>query len=681
MTPLPSNEPRPTEPSKRLGAAPGQVLAWATFGVFNAITIAIQVPYRRGYLGQRVSHHAHDAGQMLAIGLVSCAAVALWVRGAKRIAPSLKPCPAAALDLGAIAVVALVVGSLTLREDLGNFADRLIQGHGVGRLGPLVLPLLIAVTALVVPVAAGVGRLLARPWVRWTGVLVAAGLGAANELVLQNDYRGVHLFLAWTAAALGSSAMANLPLPSALLSTKARAIRLSFVGLFASTAAYSVFSWPGSRVMNELYKVSGAVLTPYLAAAHQSRDSALDEHFLSESARPWFADRAGLPDVPPSAPPSAMRDRIILLLFIDSFRADVLASPRNAAALPTIFDLKRRSVYFPAARSPGSGTVFSFAQIFTSRYFSQMYWSPMVAGGGALPHADPSPRFPELLVKAGIPTYTSCSIEWLDNESGVVRGFSEEKILPLETPRLPVRNANELVDDAIDRLGRWKEGPMFLFFHFMDAHYPYDRAGKTGTEQQRYLGEIGIIDKELGRLRAAIVEKGLAPHTMTILTADHGEAFGEHHTTQHGSTVYEELLRVPLVIESPDLPPHAVPAAVSLMDLGPTILDLLGQPTPGTYMGQSLVPLLRGGLAELSRPIVAESRLMRALLFTDGFKVITDPRKGTIEVYDLNHDPGELTDLYDDNSDQNGEKHVGALDQFFRAQSLKRPGYVAPYRP
>jgi hypothetical protein len=681
VTPLPPNENRPIEPSERLGAATGQVLAWATFGVFNAITIAIQVPFRRGYLGQRVSHHAHDAGQMLAIGLASCAAVALWARAVKRLAPGLKPRAAAALDLGAIAIVALILGFRTLGEDLGNFADRLIQTHDAGRLGPAVLPLLIVAFALTIPAAAALGRLLARPWLRWPAVVVAAGLGVANEVVLQNDYRGVHLLLALTAAALGSSALATLPLPTALLSRRARAIRLGFVGIFTVIAGYGILIWPGSRVMSELYKVSGAVLTPYLAAAHQARESAIDERLLPENARPWFADRAGMPDVPPTAPPSAMPDRIVILLFIDSFRADVLASPRNAAALPTIFDLKSRSVYFPGARSPGSGTVFSFSQIFSSRYFSQMYWSPRVAGGGVLPHADPSPRFPELLVKAGIPTYTSCSIEWLNNESGVVRGFSEEKILPFETPRLPVRNAIELVDDAIDRLGRWKGGPMFLFFHFMDAHYPYDRAGKTGPEEKRYIGEIGLIDKELGRLRAAIVEKGLAPHTMTILTADHGEAFGEHHTTQHGSTMYDELLRVPLVIESPDLPPHAVPEAVSLMDLGPTILDLLGQPTPGTYMGQSLVPLLRGGHAELSRPIVAESRLMRALLFPDGFKVITDPRKGTTEVYDLNHDPGELTDLYDDKSDVDGEKHVGALDHFFRAQSLKRKGYVPPYRP
>ena len=220
MTPLPQIETRPTEPSERLGAATSLLLAWATLALFNAITIAFQVPYHRGFLRQRIDHHVYDAGQMLAIGLASGAAVALWLRVRARLPLRLRA--ATLLDLGAVAVVALVLGFLTLGDDLANFADRLIQTHGAARFGAFVSPLLTVAVALVIPAAAGLGRLVARPWVRWLGVLGAASLGAANEVALQNDYRAVHLFLAWAAATLGASAIATLPLPRALLSRRAR---------------------------------------------------------------------------------------------------------------------------------------------------------------------------------------------------------------------------------------------------------------------------------------------------------------------------------------------------------------------------------------------------------------------------------------------------------------------------
>ncbi len=676
MTPLPQNEDRSTKPPARLGADAGQLLAWATLAVFNAITIAIQVPYDRALPRQRVAHHLYDAGHMLAIGLASAAAVALW----SRLRPRLRPRAAVLLDLAALTAASLTLGFLTLANDLGNLADRLVQSRAGAAVGPAVLPGLIVVTALVIPAAGALGRLVARPWLRWVGVLLAVGVGAANEVILQNDYRTIHLYLAWAAAVLGGSAVATLPLSPRLLSSRARTGQLVAQALCASVAAYTLVVWPGARVIRELYKVSGAVLAPLLSTAHQASVSTFDESLLPAEARPWFRDRAGQPDVPPTAKPAAMPNRIILMLFIDSFRADVLASPANAATLPNIFELEKRAVDFTTARSPGSGTVYSFTQLFADRYFSQMYWSTKVAGGGTWPHADTSPRFPELLEKAGIPTYTSASIEWMINEYGVVRGFSEQRIHPFETPRLPVREAHELIDDTIARLDRQGEGPLFLFLHFMEAHFPYDRAGKTGSEQSRYLREIGLIDKELGRLRAAVVQKGLAPRTMTILTADHGEAFGEHHTTAHSSTLYDELLRVPLVIEAQDLPPRRVDEPVTLMDLGPTILDLFGQPTPGAYMGQSLVPLLHGDHAKLTRPIVSESRLIRSLVFPDGIKAITDPRKGTIELYDLRRDPGELTDLFNEDK-ESSDRHLGALNLFFREHMLKRRGYVAPYRP
>ena len=109
------------------------------------------------------------------------------------------------------------------------------------------------------------------------------------------------------------------------------------------------------------------------------------------------------------------------------------------------------------------------------------------------------------------------------------------------------------------------------------------------------------------------------------------------------------------------------------------ILDLFGLPTPGELMGQSLVPFLRGEAPALTRPILADSsRMMRALVFPDGFKIIHDRRRGTVELYDLNDDPREPHDLFDE-SGAAGDARLQTLRRFFRAHSLKRPSYRVPY--
>ena len=192
------------------------------------------------------------------------------------------------------------------------------------------------------------------------------------------------------------------------------------------------------------------------------------------------------------------------------------------------------------------------------------------------------------------------------------------------------------------------------------------------------LAEIGVVDQQIQRLKKDLADMGLAPRTTLIVTADHGEAFGEHGTQFHATTLYDELLRVPLIISSPGVRPRQVSEPVSLVDLGPTVLDLMGVPTPGHFMGQSLVPFLRGESPVLTRPIVAEGRLKRAMVFPDGKKAIVDDRHGTIEVYDLRSDPKEERNLFDENRD--AEAHEAVLRAFLEGHTIKRSGYRVPYR-
>jgi arylsulfatase A-like enzyme len=133
---------------------------------------------------------------------------------------------------------------------------------------------------------------------------------------------------------------------------------------------------------------------------------------------------------------------------------------------------------------------------------------------------------------------------------------------------------------------------------------------------------------------------------------------------------------------APGVPPRAVDDPVSLIDLGPTILDLMSLPTPGAFMGQSLAPFLRGQNPPLSRPVIADSsRLLQAMLFPgdDGLlKIIRDNRRGTVELYNLTKDPGELKNIYRED-DPVSQSKLALLSAFFRAHTLREKGYRPPF--
>jgi arylsulfatase A-like enzyme len=185
--------------------------------------------------------------------------------------------------------------------------------------------------------------------------------------------------------------------------------------------------------------------------------------------------------------------------------------------------------------------------------------------------------------------------------------------------------------------------------HYLETHSPYFAGNKGDAPFTRYLAEASIVDGYLGRLRKEIVDLGLADRTVIIVAADHGEAFGEHQTWFHAVSVYEELLRVPLLIHVPGVAARRVDTPVTLMDLGPTILDLFGQTTPGSYMGQSLVPFLRGQSPTLTRPIAAETgRLQRNLI---------------------------------DDADPRSEVRLRETRAFFERNAYHKTDYKPPYRP
>lgn len=639
-----------------LGGVRALLVAVALLVVVNAAVLALVVDLPPQGWQLRGLHHLFDAGQHLAVGLVVAGAIAACRRlGLTR----------GRRGLLVLAAVSLVVGAATLVEDLSGFAHGMLPGAPA-----VALWLLVALVSGGVVASAVLGRWLARPAWRWIAVSGGTGALVLNHVVLESDYPGAHLYLAAAGVTVIAFALANATVPS-WWSRASAALPWAFA---TGLAAFTLLVPPGNTLLLNILRLDGSVVTPYFARLGQIGSSG--GVTFPVKWEPWFRDRRAMPPIPPSRQRALPEDGIVILLTIDSLRADVLASRKHDERLPHLARLRDASLDFTAARTPGSQTVYTIAQFFMGTYYSMQYWTKYPDLRDLWPHEDETVRFPAVLADAGVPTVNFATTKWLKNEQGIVRGFTEDTLVEPRGTRYSL--TAQTVPKIIERLEQHEAGPLFIYTHALDAHYTVSPK-KASDPFERYLANLELVDDSLGTLRAAIEQLGIAERTILIVSSDHGEAFGEHDTKHHRSTLYDELLRVPLLIHAPGVEPNSIDVPVSIMDIGPTILDLFGQPTPGHFMGQSLVGFLRGAEPRLTRPIIAEGRLKKAMVFPDGQKVIVDDRHKTSEVYDLRRDAGELENLLDASS--RASERVQVLRVFFGIHEIQREGYQVPFRP
>lgn len=657
----PEKVEEPPKPAKSLGPAAATLSAFSVLSLVSGIVVATRP------LGQLPRLHARlvvffTMGHVLLLGSAAALIVALWARfGPKR----------RVFATLAIALLAAACGVVVLEDDAAGVAERLSQIAAL----PFSFTL-VAISiglAMSIPAAFALGRALARRWIRLVVAAFCVAIVWANGLLLPGTYEGAHLFAFLAAAVLFAASLVDAPLPARLAKAPRWAFRVPS-GLVASFGVLSLVLIPPDVTHVAMLGQPAAVLAPYALLVV---DAGGDSWEPSEAERPWFESREKTPPITPSEARILPPSPIVLVISIDSLRADILADEARRPKLPGLFQIRDESAYFTEARSAGSSTAPALAAMFSCVHYSQQYWSRHPKSpGDPYPHLDPKPRFPELLSAAGIQTVTVDSAGWLINEFGIVRGFAEEKTVRVGRD---YPSARTVLEPVIERIRNHQGGPLFVFAHLLDAHSPYDRALKTGPIVDRYVGELGLVDLEIRRMRNDLVRTGLWPRTMLVIMSDHGEAFSEHGMTFHGQTLYDELLRIPLLFRVPNKPPHRFSEPVSLIDLGPTILDAYGVQTPGHCMGQSLVPLLAGGKTQLTRPIVAEARLKRAIVTTDGKKIIHDTRSRSVELYDLKKDPKEENNVYDEDSAEAVEM-LGRVKRFFAAHTLKKPGYKVPFR-
>jgi arylsulfatase A-like enzyme len=212
--------------------------------------------------------------------------------------------------------------------------------------------------------------------------------------------------------------------------------------------------------------------------------------------------------------------------------------------------------------------------------------------------------------------------------------------------------------------------PFFLWVHFVDPHDPYDppaehralfppRSGATDLEREiaAYDGEIHFADAEMGKLLDAIHDAGRLADTLTVITADHGEGLMDHGQMGHGLLLYEAAVRVPFVFHWPARLPAGgvVEAPVQLVDLAPTVLDLLDVAVEAQPEGKSLKGALAGGGGpEAERPVFLQRRTFettkvagqevrgdKSAVRSGKWKYIEAPEENSFELYDLTSDPSE----------------------------------------
>ncbi len=386
------------------------------------------------------------------------------------------------------------------------------------------------------------------------------------------------------------------------------------------------------------------------------RTGRLAAAILALSPSLWSCGPADLAPAPSTAP----RPNIVFFL-LDTVRADhlgVYGYPRET--MPFLARLATRGLLFERAYAPSTWTAPSMASVFTGRWVHEHgVLSGLAATRSALKRGETVAlnripqeleTLPELLARAGYRTFGAADNFNIGEAMGFTRGFAE----------FSAKDQGGLRHGKV--VSEWRQrllagGPYFLYLHHMAAHAPYRRRAPwydPATPPERR--EVAAYDSNLSfmdeKIREVFEALGLDSNAVLIVTADHGEEFGDHGSAGHGNTLYEELLRVPLVLFGPGrVPVGRVAGPVSPIDILPTLRELLGLPPSAQDAGRSLLGSARDGV-EPNRALFpmrwdefAPTPVIRKAVVTERHKLILTLPEGREELYDLAADPGERHNL------------------------------------
>ncbi|MBA2662891.1 MAG: sulfatase [Bradymonadaceae bacterium] len=413
-------------------------------------------------------------------------------------------------------------------------------------------------------------------------------------------------------------------------------------------------------------------------SAHANQIVRLEIRPSAACTTPLKLNRAALvvPGVRPQVP-KVERPKYIVFWMIDTLRADHLPIHfETDVQAPHLKRLAEEGASFKLAYVQGTESRVSHASLFTGLYPNRH--KVLVRG-----KVDPQvPILSEYIKKAGYKTGVIASNGYLSHLLNLNRGWDyytnniheETAVGGMFMARGGVRWATEN-----------KDNPFFLYLGTIDPHVTYrrhedliglyekepysgryDRAcsgedlglikGKKLDVSPRdrlrihnlYKNEITYNDQAFGFLRAQLEELGIWEQTMVVVTADHGDEFWEHGNVGHGHNVHQEMVHVPLIIYYPPLIPAntVVEAGVDIVDILPTLIDVVGSEAAADKQGKSLIPLIHNMHGGYPEPAVATQYLIHYAMQLQQWKIYL--RRGDFQLYDRIADPKELTNVASD---------------------------------
>ncbi len=374
-------------------------------------------------------------------------------------------------------------------------------------------------------------------------------------------------------------------------------------------------------------------------------------------------------------PASVIRNPNVVLITIDALRADHVGSyGYTRPTTPHLDALAAESIRFAHAWSHAPSTRYSVPAILTGLY-------PLNVAVGSMAVHWPQPILPEnhllaeMMKDLGYFTGATLSYYYFERAWGLDQGFDEYddhlKFLHsgagVDPSRTHGTSARELADLDVAFVDQHAHDKFFLWTHYYDTHFdfmahaePETHFGRPNTNDEidLYDGEIRFTDIQLGRLFEALHKNGLWDKTIIVITADHGDGFGEHgipKDKRHGYHLYKNETSIPLLIRVPGLPARVVDEPVGHIDIIPTVLDLLDvkEGAEPQLMGESLLGLMTGQSSEPDRHVFQEvdyegPTQRRAVVNHDWHYLRNVIPDDTAELYHLTVDPLEEHDVAGD---------------------------------
>ena len=367
-----------------------------------------------------------------------------------------------------------------------------------------------------------------------------------------------------------------------------------------------------------------------------------------------------------------LRQRDFLLISVDALRADHLGSYGYARpTTPHIDALAKDAVVFEHAYAPTPHTSYSITSLMTGKYMR-----PLLLQG----IAQDSDTWAGLFRTYGYRTaaFYPPAVFFIDPDRfqgfrDTFLGFEYRWVEFTEGPRR-VQQLEAYLQTAPD------DKRLFTWVHLFAPHEPYENHPEFAFGERdldRYDSEVRFADETVGELVKAF--RARRPNSVVILTADHGEEFGEHGGHYHGTSVYEEQVRVPLIISAPgSLGGRRIAEPVQSIDLLPTLLTALDIPKPPRLRGRDLGPLLAGKRAEGPGLVLAETD-EQTLLGQGALRLVCARKLGACKLFDLSRDPREERDISAESAKEFAElraqlKELGASHGRYEQNGLRAEG-------